>query len=77
MKPFLEEVQFPVLSANIRPDDSLAATFGRSFLPYTILTVGGERVAVVGYTSQETPALSRPGERWRLTHLVTLKSELC
>lgn len=60
--PFMKEVEFAVLSANIRPDHSLAATFGASCLPYKIFTVGGEKVGVVGYTSQETPALSRPGE---------------
>lgn len=62
MTPFMKEVKFAVLGANIRPDDSLAATFGTSCLPYKIFTVGGEKVGVVGYTSQETPALSRPGE---------------
>lgn len=62
MAPFMEDVRFAVLSANIRPDDSLAATFGVSCQPYKIFTVGGEKVAVVGYTSQETPALSRPGK---------------
>lgn len=62
MAPFLEDVQFAVLSANIRPDGTLAATFGASCLPYKIFTVGGEKVGVVGYTSRETPALSRPGE---------------
>lgn len=61
MAPFMEDVRFPVLSANIRPDETLAATFGASCLPYKIFTVGGEKVGVVGYTSQETPALSRPG----------------
>lgn len=62
MAPFMEDVKFALLSANIRPDDSLAATFGASCLPYKIFTVGGEKVGVVGYTSQETPALSKPGE---------------
>lgn len=61
MAPFMEDVQCAVLSANIRPDDTLAATFGASCLPYKIFTMGGEKVGVVGYTSQETPALSRPG----------------
>lgn len=62
MTPFLQQVRFPVLSANIVPDPSLAPTFGMSYSPFKIFSVGGQRVAVVGYTSQETPALSRPGE---------------
>ncbi|KAM9840335.1 snake venom 5'-nucleotidase-like [Aulostomus maculatus] len=61
MTPFLQEIRCPVLSANIKPDQTLAPTFGSTFLPYKIFTLGGEKVAVVGYTSQETPALSKPG----------------
>ncbi|XP_041661642.1 5'-nucleotidase [Cheilinus undulatus] len=61
MKPFMEEIRCPVLSANIKTDQTLDPTFGNSYLPFKILTVGGEKVGVVGYTSRETPALSRPG----------------
>lgn len=61
MKPFMENIQCPVLAANIRAGPSLASTFGSSYLPYKIFTVGEEKVGVVGYTSRETPALSRPG----------------
>ncbi|CAJ1077730.1 '-nucleotidase [Xyrichtys novacula] len=61
MKPFMEKIKCPLLSANIKADATLAPTFGHSYLPYKILTVGGESVGVVGYTSQETPALSQPG----------------
>ncbi|XP_035534500.1 snake venom 5'-nucleotidase-like [Morone saxatilis] len=71
MKPFMEKIKCPVLSANIKPDETLAATFGSSFLPYKILTVGSERVGVVGYTSQETPALSKPGPHLRFEDEVT------
>ncbi|KAF1377005.1 hypothetical protein PFLUV_G00217400 [Perca fluviatilis] len=71
MKPFLEEIQCPVLSANIKPDRTLAPTFGNSFLPYKILTVGGEKVGVVGYTSRETPALSKPGPHLHFENEVT------
>uniref|UniRef100_A0A8C4HWS3 5'-nucleotidase n=1 Tax=Dicentrarchus labrax TaxID=13489 RepID=A0A8C4HWS3_DICLA len=71
MKPFMEKIQCPVLSANIKPDETLAATFGSSYLPYKILTVGSERVGVVGYTSQETPALSKPGPHLRFEDEVT------
>ncbi|XP_059212984.1 snake venom 5'-nucleotidase-like [Centropristis striata] len=65
MKPFMEQIRCPVLSANIKPDSSLAPTFGASYLPFKILNVGGERVGVVGYTSQETTDLSQPGPRLR------------
>lgn len=65
MKPFMEQIHCPVLSANIKADQTLAATFGTAVLPYKVLTVGGERVGVIGYTSRETPALSRPGPHLR------------
>lgn len=61
MKPFMQKIQCPVLSANIKPDKTLAPTFGTSYLPYKILTVGDQKVGVVGYTSRETSDLSRPG----------------
>lgn len=61
MKPFLQDVRCPVLSANLIPDETLSATFGKSFLPYKIFTVDGQQVAVVGYTTKETPFLSMAG----------------
>nr|XP_040015971.1 LOW QUALITY PROTEIN: 5'-nucleotidase [Gasterosteus aculeatus aculeatus] len=61
MAPFMKQIKCPLLSANIRATGALASTFGISFLPYKILTVGGEKVGVVGYTSKETPHLSQPG----------------
>ncbi|XP_017295470.1 5'-nucleotidase [Kryptolebias marmoratus] len=61
MKPFLENIKFPILSGNIRADGTLASTFGKTYLPYKIFTVGGEKVGVVGYTSRETSSLSKPG----------------
>ncbi|KAF3850315.1 hypothetical protein F7725_020034 [Dissostichus mawsoni] len=51
----------PIVSANLKTDPSIAATFGKSYLPYKILTVAGEQVGIVGYVSQETSALSKPG----------------
>lgn len=61
IKPFLQSVKFPVLSANIFPDQTLAANISHYYRPYTVLDVGSEQVAVVGYTSAETPFLSMPG----------------
>ncbi|KAG7220186.1 hypothetical protein INR49_018407 [Caranx melampygus] len=64
-------IQCPVVSANIRVDDTLAATFGTSFQPYRILMVDGQKVGVVGYTSRETPALSKPGPHLQFEDEVT------
>uniref|UniRef100_A0A1A8P209 5'-nucleotidase n=3 Tax=Nothobranchius TaxID=28779 RepID=A0A1A8P209_9TELE len=61
LRPFLEKINCSIVSANIRPDQTLAPTFGHTFLPYKIFSVGDQRVGVVGYTSRETATLSRPG----------------
>ncbi|KAM6912246.1 snake venom 5'-nucleotidase-like [Xenentodon cancila] len=59
IQPFLQTVNCSVVSANIKPDLTLAPKL--SFNPYKIITVGSEKVAVVGYTSKETPVLSQSG----------------
>ncbi|KAG9493666.1 hypothetical protein GDO78_001511 [Eleutherodactylus coqui] len=61
LSPFLMNVQFPVLSANIKSDNHIASNITGYFQPYKILDVGGEKIAIVGYTSKETPILSDPG----------------
>ncbi|XP_037602261.1 snake venom 5'-nucleotidase-like [Sebastes umbrosus] len=62
IKPFLQNVNCSVVSANIKPDQTLAAKLSGYYQPYTILDVGSEKVAVVGYTTAETPFLSMPGQ---------------
>ncbi|XP_078133383.1 snake venom 5'-nucleotidase-like [Sander vitreus] len=64
IQPFLQNVNCSVVSANIRPipDQPLAAKLSRYYQPYTVLNVGSEKVAVVGYTTAETPFLSMPGQ---------------
>ncbi|XP_005073717.1 5'-nucleotidase [Mesocricetus auratus] len=59
--PLLRKVKFPILSANIKAQGSLATQIPGLYLPYKILSVGGEVVGIVGYTSKETPFLSNPG----------------
>ncbi|XP_053315131.1 5'-nucleotidase [Spea bombifrons] len=61
LNPLLSQVQFPVLSANIRADKQIAPNITGYFLPYKILQVGGQQIGIVGYTSKETPVLSDPG----------------
>ncbi|XP_077413226.1 5'-nucleotidase [Vanacampus margaritifer] len=59
--PFLQNVNCSVVSSNIKPDQTLAANFSRYYRPHAIVNVGLEKVAVVGYTTSETPFLSMPG----------------
>lgn len=62
IQPFLQNVNCSVVSANIQPDQTLAAKLSGYYQPYTIFNVGSEKVAVVGYTTTETPFLSVPGK---------------
>ncbi|XP_067845288.1 5'-nucleotidase-like [Heptranchias perlo] len=61
LHPFLQNVSFPVLSANIKTDQQLSPSISGYYEPYKILTVDGQRIGLVGYTSKETPMLSDPG----------------
>ena len=55
LAPFLHNATFPVLSCNIdaRNDPDINGLF----LPSVVLELGGEKVGVVGYTTDETPTL--------------------
>ncbi|XP_004580475.2 5'-nucleotidase [Ochotona princeps] len=59
--PLLKKAKFPILSANIKAKGPLASEISGLYLPYKILSVNGEAVGIVGYTSKETPFLSNPG----------------
>lgn len=59
--PLLRNVKFPILSANIKARGPLAPQISGLYLPSKVLSVGGEVVGIVGYTSKETPFLSNPG----------------
>ncbi|XP_027710629.1 5'-nucleotidase [Vombatus ursinus] len=62
LNPLLKEVKFSVLSANIKAQEPLASQISGYYLPYEILNFGQEKVGIVGYTSKETPVLSKPGK---------------
>lgn len=62
IQPFLQTVNCSVVSANIKADHTLAANLSGYYQPYTVIRVGSEKVAVVGYTTAETPFLSMPGK---------------
>ncbi|XP_070776889.1 snake venom 5'-nucleotidase-like [Enoplosus armatus] len=62
IQPFLQNVNCSVVSANIKPDQTLATKLSGYYQPYTVINVGSEKVAVVGYTTAETPFLSMPGQ---------------
>jgi 5'-nucleotidase/UDP-sugar diphosphatase len=56
---FIDGANFPVLSANINASAE-PALVGK-IMPYTIIEVDGERIGVVGYTTEDTVNISSPG----------------
>ena len=60
LSAFLDQVEFPVLSANIdvSRNNSLAGKVGKS----TVLDVGGERIGIVSVLAEDTPETSSPGD---------------
>ncbi|KAL2081870.1 hypothetical protein ACEWY4_021688 [Coilia grayii] len=71
VKPFLQDVNCTILSANIKPDVSMAPQVDGHYFPFKIFQLGSEKVAVVGYTSRETPALSMPGPHLRFENEIS------
>ncbi|XP_078412917.1 5'-nucleotidase [Cetorhinus maximus] len=61
LNPFLKNVSFPVLSANIKADQQLAPKLAGYYHPFKILKVNGQKIGLVGYTTKETPMLSSTG----------------
>lgn len=56
---FVRGADFPVVSANV--DASNEPDLAGLVEPYTVLEVGGEKIGVVGYTTEDTAILSSPG----------------
>jgi 5'-nucleotidase/UDP-sugar diphosphatase len=59
LRPYLDTVSWPVLSANT--DASREPRLEGRFKPYTIITRNGERIGIVGLTTSDTPITSSPG----------------
>ncbi len=57
--PFLEKVEFPVLSANVAP--SAASKVGDMIKPSLVVEVGGEKIGIVGAVTTDTPEIASPG----------------
>jgi 5'-nucleotidase len=56
---FLDNVSFPVVSANI--DASAEPAIDGKFVKSTIIEVGGDKVGILGLTTNTTPYTSSPG----------------
>jgi len=60
---FIRSSDFPVVATNI--DASEEPALSDIIRPFVTLNVGGEKIGIVGYTTEETPALSKSGKRVR------------
>jgi 5'-nucleotidase len=72
--PFLRNVTFPIVCSNINTshEPRMAGLFNKS----VVLTVGGQRIGVVGYIAKETPALSKTGQLNFLDEVSSVQSEV-
>jgi len=57
--PFLEKIQFPVLSANVHPNAQ--SKVGDRIKPSLVIEVGGEKIGIVGAVTTDTPEVASPG----------------
>jgi 5'-nucleotidase/UDP-sugar diphosphatase len=57
--PFLEEIQFPVLSVNVKPDAQ--SKVGDRIKPSVVLEVGGQKIGIIGAVTTDTPEVASPG----------------
>jgi 5'-nucleotidase / UDP-sugar diphosphatase len=65
LAPFLDKVQFPVVTANlaIGPESKL----GTRIEPSVVLDVGGQKIGIVGAVTNDTAELSSPGPQVKIT----------
>ncbi|RWH34486.1 MAG: LysM peptidoglycan-binding domain-containing protein [Mesorhizobium sp.] len=57
--PYLDKAKFPVVSANVVPNDKSGA-HGK-VKPSIVVEVGGQKIGIVGAVTNDTPELASPG----------------
>lgn len=57
--PFLDKIQFPVLSANVHPNAQ--SKVGDRIKPSVVLEIGGQKIGIVGAVTTDTPEIASPG----------------
>jgi len=57
--PFLEKVEFPVLSANVHPN--ARSRVGDRIRPSVVIEVGGQKIGIVGAVTTDTREIASPG----------------
>lgn len=72
--PFLNNVTFPVLSCNI--DTSMEPSIQGKFAKSTVVTVGGQHIGVIGYTTKDTTIISNPGSLMFADEISSVRTEV-
>ncbi|TIV24274.1 MAG: bifunctional metallophosphatase/5'-nucleotidase, partial [Mesorhizobium sp.] len=57
--PYLDKAKFPVVSANVMPNDKSGAA--GKFKPSIVVEVGGQKIGIIGAVTNDTPELASPG----------------
>jgi 5'-nucleotidase len=65
LSTFLAKVQFPVVTANV--EANAKSKIAGKIKPYIIKEVGGQKIAIIGAVTNDTPELSSPGENIKIT----------
>jgi len=65
LAPFLDKVQFPVVTANVQTDSE--SKLGDRIRRSVVLTVGGQKIGIVGAVTNDTPELASPGPHVKIT----------
>lgn len=73
--PFLEEIKFPVLSANVLA--SAKSGVGDRIKPSMVIEVGGQKIGIVGAVTNDTPEIASPGPEILISNdLNAIKAEV-
>ncbi|MBS9721017.1 5'-nucleotidase C-terminal domain-containing protein [Tianweitania sp. BSSL-BM11] len=55
----LDKAEFPVLGANVKPNDQ--SKVGDKLKPSTVVELGGQKVGIIGVVTTDTPDVATPG----------------
>ncbi|WFP65135.1 5'-nucleotidase C-terminal domain-containing protein [Mesorhizobium sp. WSM4904] len=58
--PYLDKAKFPIVSANVVPNDKSGAA--GKIKPSMVVEVGGQKIGIVGAVTNDTPELASPGQ---------------
>ncbi|MEI9402820.1 5'-nucleotidase C-terminal domain-containing protein [Mesorhizobium argentiipisi] len=63
--PYLDKAKFPIVSANVVPNDKSGAK--DKIKPSIVVEVGGQKIGIVGAVTNDTPELASPGPNIAIT----------